>query len=127
EARRTSRQRKSQQCPAARCLLDPDRAAVRLDDPLRDVEPETGAAATARAAPELREDASLRLRWNAFALVGDGDDCAVVVRPDRHSDGAGAVPERVLDEIADDLRELVRVDPHLRQLAGGIHPEAVRR
>src|SRR3954452_13909177 len=118
EARGPGGQPKRHLRPAALCPAGHDRAAVRLDDALGDVEPEAGAAATA-AAPELREHAVLRLSGDAVALVGDGDFGAVVARPNHDGDRATAVAQGVLDKVADDLRELVRIDPHLREVAVG--------
>src|SRR3954451_7899584 len=123
EARGPGGQPKGHLRSAARCPAGLDGAAVRLDDALRDVEAETGAAAPTPT-PELREDTALRLGRDAVALVGHRDLGAAVPRTNPDGDGATAVTKRVLDEVADHLRQLVGVDPHLRQLAVAHEHEA---
>src|SRR5207245_1798437 len=115
EARRPGGQHKPQLRSSGWCAFGLDRAAVRVDDALSDVEPEAGPAATA-VTPELGEDTSESLRRYPVAFVGD-DDLGTVSgrggrRADGDGDGAGAVTDAVLEEVADDLGELVRVDPH---------------
>ena len=97
-----------------------------LDDALCDVETEAGPPAAATA-PELGEDAADRLGRDAVTLVGNRHFGTVVIWADGDGDGAAAVADRVLDEVADHLRQLVGVDPHLRQTAGGVEPEAFGR
>src|ERR1700689_4281080 len=109
-----------------------DIAAHRLDKALDDVEAEAGAAA-ALAAPELAEHPERHLRRDALALVAHGHDdrfLLIAAQPralhhDRHD--TSPVPDRVLHEVAEDLVDLVGVEPGLREAAGGLKAEPVLR
>src|SRR3954447_17424101 len=87
-----------------------------LHDPVRNEQAEAAAAA-AGTSPELREDTLFGLRPDAAPLVRDCDRYPAVVRSDADRDLAFAVAQRVLDDVADHLRELVGIGPDLRQLA----------
>src|SRR5579859_6822539 len=63
---------KSELGTAARGAPHPDRAAVRLDQPLDDIEPQTSAA-PALAAPEPAEHPWCDLRGDPLTLVAHGD------------------------------------------------------
>src|SRR5262249_58070007 len=63
---------KSKLSPAAGCALHDDRAAVRFDQPLHDVEAEPGAASPL-GPPELAEDTRDQFRRHAVTLVAHGD------------------------------------------------------
>ena len=110
-----------------------DRAAVRLDQALDDVQAEAGTAAgwplrlPPRGLPRQnwRKTRGATLGRDALALVADGhgDRARGSSSPSRlrrlHHDGhgAGAVPDRVLHQVAEDLVDLVGVQPGLGQLA----------
>src|SRR5687767_14930872 len=92
----------------AEFALDPDFAAVGLDDVFDDGEAEAGAALVAGAGAidtvEAFEDAALRFGRNAGAIVGDGDGGALTIGFGGDGDGAAgrAVFDAVVDEVVDD-------------------------
>src|ERR1700724_1253890 len=136
--------------PLARRLVGPRhqyRPTVRHDQALDDVQAKT-CTATALRAPELPEDPRHEFRGDAIALVAHGYHdstgtggpggrrCSVRADPGPGADGldrlhhnrhgTSAVTYRVLDEVAEDLVHLVRVQPGLRQVRRGLDPEPVR-
>src|SRR5580704_9264658 len=108
--------------------LHGDRAAVRLDQALDDVEAEPGAA-TALGPPELAEDPRDEFRRDAVTLVANADRDAAAPGPDgagasgfqrlhHDSHGTSTMPHGVLNKVAQDLVDLVRVEPCLGKLVG---------
>src|SRR3984893_2584505 len=148
EVRRSGGHGKSELGAAAGGPLHRDRPTVRLDQALDDVQAKT-CPTTALRAPELPEDPRHESRGDAIALVAHGYHdstgtsgpggrrCSVRADPGPGADGldrlhhnrhgSSAVTYRVLDEVAEDLVHLVRVQPGLRQVRRGLAPEPVRR
>ena len=103
---------KSELRTALRRPLHGNRPAVRLDQPLDDVEAEPGTTA-ALGPPELPEDPRHKFRRDTVALVPDGDRDALGPRPDgtgargyqrlyHDSHGTSAVPYGVLNKVSED-------------------------
>ena len=71
-------QRKRKRRSFIGCALDPDAAAVRVDNGLRQIETQAAALRAPRErivhAVEALEDAALLIQRNADALIGHGDD-----------------------------------------------------
>ena len=87
---------KSELGPAAGGAAHADRAAVRLDEALDDVQAQAGAAAvlasaaaTGLAAPELAEHPGGHVRRDALALVADGNGHRGGSRRGQHGGGTG--------------------------------------
>src|SRR5919201_2220829 len=107
--------------------IDPDRAAAELDELLHDCE--TDAGATARAitrlldAVEALEDMRQISGWDLLAGVGDADEGAVArgLSGDRHPTAFRRVADRVLQQVREDLREVIRVRarPHVSRHVHG--------
>src|SRR5581483_6386179 len=102
---------------AARAVLGPDAAAVRLDEPARDRQTEPGAAAAPRgiAAPEAVEHPFFGFGREAVARVLDADaDGVLRLRPYEYGDGpvGGRVPERVRQQVVEHALDLVRGAEH---------------
>ena len=100
--------------PATVARLDPDPAAVRLDDRAADRQAEARARAVARAvasAEEALEDALGVLGRDALAVVRDLDAHVVVLALGAQRDGAvlRRVPHRVLHEVVQHALELLGV------------------
>src|SRR5439155_27065841 len=99
------RKREADPRAAARAVLGPDAAAVRLDEAARDRQPEAGTAAAARsgcvAAPEAVEHPPHGLGREALARVLDREPHLRRAGLDADGDGAVArrVPQRVRDEV----------------------------
>src|SRR5262249_40658405 len=108
---------KSELGPAAGRAAHADGAAVGLDQALDDVQAQAGATAPL-APPELAEHARGDLGRDALALVADGDGGRYHVvylgRLDHDGHDTSAVPNRVLHQVAEDLVDLVGVQPGLR-------------
>ena len=103
-------------CPGALAsALDPDPAAMPLDDTAadRESEPEPGIALGRRVVrpPERFEDRRLRTRRETDAVVTNNQEGAAVVRPQRQADltAVGRVLGGVVEEVAEDLFETIRV------------------
>src|SRR5215469_134610 len=107
-----------------------DVAAERLDQALDDVQAETGAAA-ALAPPELAEHPVHHLRGDPLPLVAHRDgDRLVAADPralyhDRYD--TSPVPDGVFHEVAENLVDLVGVQPGVRQVAGDLEAVPVLR
>src|SRR5579864_266931 len=123
---------KSELGAAAGRVRHRDVAVHRLDEALHDVQAKAGPA-TALAAPELAEYPDGHLRRYALALIahGHGDGFALItVHPralyhDRND--TSPVPDRVFHEVAEDLVDLVGIQPGLRQVGRRVQPEPVFR
>src|SRR3954452_84942 len=103
------RQSEAEPRAAALAALEPDAAALRLDERTGDREPEAGALAGSRrartvAAPEPVEDASLRPGRHAVAGVLDGDLDLVGMVGGGDGDRAvgGRMAERVREQVVED-------------------------
>src|SRR4051794_1014083 len=89
-----------------------DLAVMRLDESFADVQTEarSGRRPSEVAPDELPEEAFDHLFGDAFALVRDLDDTPAIVETARHRHGAAVgVLLRVLDEVRQHLRQLVRI------------------
>src|SRR5271165_3751522 len=122
---------KSELGAAAGRTAHADGAAVRLDETLDDVEAQTGAAAVLAsaaaaaglAAPELTEHPGRHVRRDALALVAHGNGDRVefslfAVQLCRfHHDcyDTSPVPDGVFRQVAEDLVDLVGIQPGLRE------------
>src|SRR5437764_10853615 len=105
--------------------LDMDVAAVQVDDPAGDGEPEPRTAFVGRArgigAIEALEHVNRVGRRDAGALIDNFEPGAVALRNGTNGDDAveGRMPNRVLDEIGNDLVQPLRV--RLEREAFGLH------
>ncbi len=102
---------------------------MRLDQALHDEQAQTGAAA-AGSPPERAEHAGRELGRDTLALVahGNGDRLPGLVRTrwlHHNRYRTSAVPQRVLHQVADDLVDLVLVQPGFRQRSIDLEPEPV--
>src|SRR6478736_7751467 len=110
--------------PATRGLVDPDRAAVGLDDRVDDGQPEPVATALATAAAavgavETLKDVGAGVDGYAGSVVAHVEGDVLGVDPsDEDLDGGavGRVHTRVGHEVGHDLPQLVLVGPQLRRL-----------
>src|SRR4051794_35465524 len=75
----TEWEREHERRAVSRRRLDPDPAAVGLDDPAAHGEPQTGAAGRGRAAAAELEDPLLRRRLDPAPVVADEDDDLVAL------------------------------------------------
>src|SRR5699024_11541623 len=66
-------------------------------------------------------------RRYAFALVADRDRCSSFTRFDHDTDSTSAVSYPVFHKIGQDLDDLVRIEPHLRELTAHIDLEEFLR
>src|SRR6266849_3483700 len=95
--------------------LDPDLAAMHLDDLLNDREAQAGPGyrlgGAAADPPEAFEDMLDLVRRDAQPGVGDADErkTAVGAGRQRHRPAIGRVLDRIVDEVAQDLDETVAV------------------
>ena len=127
--RRAGGHGKSELRPAAGRLVHADGPAVRLDQALDDEQAKARTAAPL-GPPELAEHPRGQLGRDASALVADGhrDPRGPGATQRFHHGGYGTspVPDRVLDQVSQDLVDLVRVQPGLRQFAGHLQLEPGR-
>src|SRR5699024_4552620 len=126
ELRRPGGHGKSELGAATGGASDGDRAAVGLYKALDDEQTEAGPA-PALAAPELAEDARNGFRRYALALVAHRHRCSSFTRFDHDTDSTSAVSYPVFHKIGQDLADLVRIEPHLRELTADIDLEAFLR
>src|SRR6185503_6957999 len=91
------RQREEERYAALGQVLRPDVPAVRLDDALRDREPEPGAAPAGKPAIELLEDLVLVAPRQPRPVVGDLHRHRFVGRGRQDANGTGR--RRVLDRV----------------------------
>src|SRR6266852_3066650 len=95
--------------------LDPDLAAMHLDDLLNDREAQAGPGyrlgGAAADPPEAFEDMLDLVRRDAQPGVGDADErkTAVGAGRQRHRPAIGRVLDRIVDEVAQDLDETVAI------------------
>src|SRR3989441_7271405 len=127
-------QREAEGAAPARLALDPDAAAVQLDQALGQRQPEAGpfllARVVARSLPELLEDDRLVFLWDADPRVRDGDHDALSVRLCIHGDRAVLLGElhRVGEQVDEDLLHRTLVGGHRTDRGGQLlvqpHPAA---
>src|SRR5690606_34353214 len=112
-SRLCDRDRETERAPHADRARDPDPAAVRLDDPPADREPEAGAGASGleRRPPERREEVRDRIFRDPDARVLDREDdlLAVRLRGDRDPAALGRELDRVPDQVLEELEHTVAV------------------
>ena len=101
---------------------------VRLDDRLANVEPNTRAGyslAAAVRAVELAEEIAHDIGGDADAVVLhlDGDKCTVLLCQDGYEPAFVAIFERVVDDIAQHLRQTGTIGRNSGQRGGDIHRE----
>src|SRR5262245_23868139 len=116
--------------PAAIPTLEPDLAAVGLDDALADREPEPGALAL--RGEEGVEQPRLHVRRDAGALVLDLDlaPARAGSRRDAYDPAGRHRFRRIVEKIQDDLLDLPGVHEergHRAQVRPDVHPAAPRR
>src|SRR5665647_1645629 len=111
----------------AQLAVDPDRAALRLDDRVTDVEPEAGAGNAARGmgAAEFLEYAGRVFLADANAVVDNADRDQRVVARDVDIDRLVVGREflGVAHEVADDLPVALLVAERIRDRTVGVHAE----
>src|SRR5690242_19840495 len=103
-------QREEERRAAALHALEPDPAAVRLDEALHDRQPEAGTAAPHRPAlPEPIEDVGVVLGRDAASGIGDPEQDLRISWSRAHGDQAAArrEPGCIADQVLEDLADAV--------------------
>ena len=114
--------------PAGAGALGPDAAAVRLDEPLRDGEPEAVAGRGALpAAGVLAEQVRQQLGRHPAPLVGDRDGKVRVLAHGRHADRGrlGRMPRGVREEVVEHLHDAPAVGHHRGQVRREVDEDGV--
>src|SRR6266542_252595 len=129
EVRGPGGQRKSELRASAVCRLHGNRPTVRLDQPFDNEQPQA-CPATPLGPPELTENPRCEFRRDSLTLIAHGHGCSTPgtgIRRSSHHDchRTSTVAQRILNKVAQDLINLVGIQPHLRDPVVFLEPEPI--